>query len=398
LRNQVVISGVPIDILDRIESLDRIEQLVLDGRSSGKNHQIATVNADFITNAQKDPQQLGVLRNASLTMADGMPVVWGARLLGAHLKERVAGVDIVIGLAERAAQKDYSLYLLGGAEGVAGQAALVLQNKFPGLRIVGISSPVIGSVDQTDPQILDEINQTKPDILLVALGNPKQELWIYRFREKLQVPVMIGVGGTLDFISGFKKRAPKWMQKSGLEWSYRLLQEPSRLWRRYRSNFTIFVPRLIKQWWMIEIIQRRKYWGEIRLDEDCTIYHDTALIQFQKSITNDNLGTFLSVAQRALAITPKIIIDLTYTDFVDSTGYGALIELTRQTHEIGGELSLVNVSENIWTALKMLGLDNFFTIFPDLTSGLLEYLVVNKEFRLQEQIPELQLSSVLSEV
>jgi N-acetylglucosaminyldiphosphoundecaprenol N-acetyl-beta-D-mannosaminyltransferase len=395
MRNQVVILGVPIDILDRVETLDRLEQLIQNGRSTGNTHQVATINVDFITNALNDPLQLAILRSTSLAMVDGMPVVWGARILGAHVKERVAGVDVVIGLAERAAQNGYSLYLLGGAEGVASRAGQILQNRFPGLKIVGVSSPMIRSIEQTDPNLLEDIKQAKPDILLVAFGNPKQELWIHTFRDQLNVPVMIGVGGSLDFISGYKKRAPNWMQKSGLEWFFRLFQEPARLWRRYRNNFTVFIPKLINQWWTIEVIQRRKCWGETGTVEDCTLYYDMALIQSQNSITNENSQIFLSAIQRALAMTPKIIVNMSHTDYLDSTGYGVLFGSTQRAREAGGELSLVNVSENIWTALQMLRLDHFFHIFPDLTSGMIEYVNNKKEDWDYEHIPELQVSSGL---
>lgn len=249
MHNQVIILGVPVDNLTMTETLDRLERFIEIGRATGRSHQVATVNTDFITNALDDPELLALLQMTDLNMPDGMPIVWGARLLGTPIQERVTGVDTIMQLAARAAQKGYSIYFLGAAPGVADHAARIMQQKYPGIKIAGVSSPMIPANAATDPHILEEIRATHPDILLVAFGNPKQEKWIATYGRQLHVPVMIGVGGTLDLISGQKIRAPKWMRHSGLEWTFRLAQEPKRLWRRYRRDIFIFGPLFVQQWW-----------------------------------------------------------------------------------------------------------------------------------------------------
>jgi N-acetylglucosaminyldiphosphoundecaprenol N-acetyl-beta-D-mannosaminyltransferase len=268
MRKLIVISGIPIDDLNVEETLDRLEEFVEIGRATGKNHQIATVNADFIVKAMSDPELRFLLQESDLLMPDGMPLVWGSRLLGLPMEERVAGSDIVPMLAERAAQKGYSLYLLGAAPGIAQQAADILREKFPTLVIAGVNSPPYSSVLEMNAQVVQDIRQAKPDILLVAFGNPKQEKWIGMYRHQVNVPVMIGVGATLDFIAGYVSRAPQWMQKNGLEWLFRLAQEPRRLWRRYVLDLFSFGYFFVRQWWMMRsgkqpelILPKSKFYG-----------------------------------------------------------------------------------------------------------------------------------------
>ena len=162
-----------------------------------------------------------------------------ARVLGLPVAERVSGVDLVARICERAADKGYAVFLLGALPGVAEDAARSLQSRCTGLRIVGTRDGYFSPEDE--PKVVQEIAEAKPDILFVGLGAPRQEKWISRHMEALQVPVAIGVGGTFDVLAGRAKRAPEWMQRAGLEWLYRLLREPSRLPRMWS------LPRLI---WM----------------------------------------------------------------------------------------------------------------------------------------------------
>ncbi len=229
LRNLVMVLGTPIDDLNMTEALDRIDWFVRHGRVTGRTHRIATVNADFVVNAIKDPELRFLLQESDMATADGMPLVWGARSLGVPLEGRVTGSDLVPAIAERASRKGYSIYLLGAEPGIAVRAAEILKERHPELIIAGINSPPFGPVLDMDPSIIEDIQRAKPDILLVAFGNPKQEKWIGMSYKKLQVPVMMGVGATLDFIAGHRQRAPKWLQRLGLEWSYRLIKEPARL-------------------------------------------------------------------------------------------------------------------------------------------------------------------------
>jgi N-acetylglucosaminyldiphosphoundecaprenol N-acetyl-beta-D-mannosaminyltransferase len=359
MNTQVVILGVPIDSLSISGTIDQLEEFIEAGRLYGKGHQIATVNADFITNALRDPVQMSILQKANLAMPDGMPVALGARFLGAPSGERVAGVDVVLGLAERAVRNGYSMFLLGAAPDVAALAAENLQAKFPGLRIVGVRSPIVRSIDETAPQILEEIRAAHPDILLVAFGNPKQELWISKFADHLNVPVMIGVGGTLDFISGCKRRAPVWVQQSGLEWAHRLSQEPRRLWRRYGRNILIFGPQFARQWLVVQMHRRSV---SAPLVDEFILHDNAAVIRISRSLTKENWASFVSIFKSALLQTVNLYIDLSQADYLDSTALGGMVRLAWEVRDLGGEIFLAGVPKKIFRQLSASRLENFFQI------------------------------------
>ena len=173
--------------------------------------------------------------NAALCLADGMPIVWAAKLLRCPLKAKVSGSDLAERLCKRACDEGLRLFFLGGAPGIGEQARRTLESSHPGIHIVGTLCPVVNADGESpdDDAVTCAIRDAKPHILFVALGCPKQELWIARHRDLLGVPVCLGVGASLDFIAGVTARAPRWMQRSGLEWLWRLAQEPRRLWKRY---------------------------------------------------------------------------------------------------------------------------------------------------------------------
>jgi N-acetylglucosaminyldiphosphoundecaprenol N-acetyl-beta-D-mannosaminyltransferase len=219
------ILGVRIDDVTNDETLDLVEQFI----AKRIPHQICTVNVEFIMMAQHHPAFRETINNASLCPPDSMGVLWAARRQGHPLRERVGGADLSESLVARAAQRGWRLYLLGAAPGVADKAASVLHARYPDLNVVGAfsGSP---SPDEEDA-IVERIRAAQSDILLVAFGAPAQDLWIARNQPRLQVPVAIGVGGTLDYFAGVARRAPLWVQRFGLEWLYRLIREPWR-WRR----------------------------------------------------------------------------------------------------------------------------------------------------------------------
>ncbi len=367
MRKLIVISGIPIDDLNVEETLDRLEEFVEIGRATGKNHQIATVNADFIVKAMSDPELRFLLQESDLLMPDGMPLVWGSRLLGLPMEERVAGSDIVPMLAERAAQKGYSLYLLGAAPGIAQQAADILQERFPTLKIVGVNSPPYSSVLEMNAQVVQDIRQAKPDILLVAFGNPKQEKWIGMYRHQVNVPVMIGVGATLDFIAGYISRAPEWMQKNGLEWLFRLAQEPRRLWRRYVLDLFSFGYFFVRQWW----VMRSGNQPEMILPKSSFMVVDkeTAVIDLQGQITIQNHEDFYRTGQEALADVSSIIINMENVTFLDSTAVGSLVALTKDARSKQGEVLLAHAPENIKRTLEVLKLASFFVLVPSVEAA-----------------------------
>ena len=367
MRKLLIILNVPIDDLNMAEALERLDEFIAVGRETGKGHQVATVNADFAVKALRDPELRYLLQEADMATADGMPLVWGARLLGVPMEGRVTGADMVPALAERAAQKGYSLYLLGAAPGVAAHAGAIMQEKHPGLKIVGVCSPPYGPILEMDRSILDDIKAAKPDILLVAFGNPKQEKWIGMYGRELGVPVMIGIGGTLDFIAGETKRAPEWMQKSGLEWVFRLAQEPRRLWRRYVVDLTAFGSFFVRQWWFM---RQGKASAPLLPTRDAVMVDDTAVLTVQGRLTVENHIAFLEKGQAALAETPFLIVNLAEATFLDSSALGALVGLAKQARDRDGKLWLTAVPKTIQQTLSLMRLDRFFDMLDDVAAGL----------------------------
>jgi N-acetylglucosaminyldiphosphoundecaprenol N-acetyl-beta-D-mannosaminyltransferase len=244
MRPPALLFGIPIDDVTMDESLDRIGELIVAGRTHARTHQVATVNVDFLVNSLASEELADILRRADLNLADGMPVVWGARRSGAPLRERVTGADLVPAMAARAAITGWHIHLFGSAPGVAEAAAERLLQQHPQARITADSGPMIPDVTKTPEDVLAQIAAVDADVLCLALGNPKQERFIVANRDRLRTPVMIGIGGTLDMIVGDKKRAPMWAQRVGLEWVFRALQEPRRLGKRYAHDARVFFPKI----------------------------------------------------------------------------------------------------------------------------------------------------------
>ena len=243
----VRILGVDIDCVDFAQTLDQIEQWIAQPRSESTQpplRQICTVNPEFIIDARRDPAFAAMLASADLRVPDGVGVLWAARLFGHPLRERVTGSDGIYRISERAAERGWRLFLLGAAPGVAERCALALRRRYPGLIVAGAYS---GSpADSEWPEIVQMLGATRPDVLFVAFGHPKQDLWIASHRHELPCTVAIGVGGAFDFVAGVTLRAPAWMQRLGLEWLHRLLQQPWR-WRRM-VKLPLFAGLVIEQW------------------------------------------------------------------------------------------------------------------------------------------------------
>ncbi len=196
---------------------------------------MVTANLDHLLRCNRHPEYLDLVRKADLVVADGMPLIWASRIQGTPLPERVAGSSLCLSLAEAISPLGRSIFLLGGNPGVAERAAKVLAQRFPGLIIAGTYCPPLGfeRIPAEIDCIRSMIGDTKPDIAYVALGSPKQEELIERLRAEFPATWWMGIGISLSFITGEVRRAPKWVQKMGLEWTHRLSQEPKRLARRY---------------------------------------------------------------------------------------------------------------------------------------------------------------------
>ena len=223
----VTIAGIPIANISEKEAVALIEKMV----SEGGAHYGAVVNAAKIVSASKDKHLKNVLLEADLVTADGMSVVWASRLFGHALRERVTGIDMFERLVEHAALRGLSVYLLGARDESVRQTVELFAVRHPKLRVAGYRNGYFATSDSA--AVADEIKTSNADLLFVAMGSPAQEYWIASNLERTGVRFALGVGGSFDHVSGLVARAPRWMQRLGLEWFHRLMLEPRRLWKRY---------------------------------------------------------------------------------------------------------------------------------------------------------------------
>ncbi len=225
MTDRVEILGVKVDAVTMIQAVERVANLI----DAGKPSIVATANAEMLLRATHDDELKNILNAASLVVPDGAGTVWAARHLGKHMPERVAGADLVLELMKVAPAKSWKFFLFGSAPGIADKAKAKAESLYHGIKIVGTRNGYFTAADE--PVIIEQIKSARPDILLAALGVPKQEKWLAAHLDELNVPVSIGVGGTLDVIAGAVKRAPLWMQRARLEWLFRAMLQPSRAGR-----------------------------------------------------------------------------------------------------------------------------------------------------------------------
>jgi N-acetylglucosaminyldiphosphoundecaprenol N-acetyl-beta-D-mannosaminyltransferase len=202
-----------------------------------ESYYVCVTGVHGVMESWRDVNLRHIHNTAGLVTPDGMPLVWLSRLMGFRQVERVYGPDLMLMVCGRSAQQGYRHFFYGGAPGVAEKLASRLRSRFPGLQIAGVYSPPFRALTpEEDEAVVERINAAKPDIVWVGLSTPKQERWMSEHRGWLNAPVLIGVGAAFDFHAGLKRQAPHWMQKNGLEWLFRLVMEPRRLWRRYLIN------------------------------------------------------------------------------------------------------------------------------------------------------------------
>ena len=229
--SRIKFMNIEIDNLTMKEALKRINILI----KSNKNAFVVTPNVDHIIQIEKGGELVEAYKKADLILTDGKPLIWISKWYGIPIKEKISGSDLFPRLCAMSSKKGYRMFFLGAAEGVAAKAAKNLKNRYKGLQIVGTYSPPKGfeSNESEMNKIINMIKMAKPHILIVALGCPKQELFILHNKELLGVPISLGLGASIDFEAGNIKRAPKWMSDHGLEWLFRITQDPKRLAKRY---------------------------------------------------------------------------------------------------------------------------------------------------------------------
>ncbi len=229
--SRIKFMNTEIDNLTMQEALKEIDKLIKERKCA----YVVTPNVDHIVQLETNKELQAVYANASLILTDGKPLLWIAKWYGTPIKEKISGSDLFPLLCKMAAEKEYTMFFLGAAEGVAARAAENLMKRYKGLQIVGTYSPPYGfEKDQIEMnKIKTMIRNSNPHILIVGLGCPKQEKFIYYNRKELGVPISLGLGASFDFEAGNIKRAPKWMADHGLEWLFRITQDPKRMAKRY---------------------------------------------------------------------------------------------------------------------------------------------------------------------
>jgi N-acetylglucosaminyldiphosphoundecaprenol N-acetyl-beta-D-mannosaminyltransferase len=239
--DRVDVWGLPLARFGCAQTLEAIDRLIARREPAF----FITANLHYAMLTGEDPRLRAVNQQAAFLLADGMPMVWYSRLTDKPLPERVAGADLIYSLAARAAQRGHRVFLLGGAPGIAEQAAHVLCRLHPALVIAGIEAPTLDALSAEEhAELIGRIRQAKPDLLLVALGQPKGELWLAENYQQLGVPACVQLGATFDFVAGRVRRAPRRLQQIGLEWLYRLASDPRRLAPRYLKN-AVFLARAL---------------------------------------------------------------------------------------------------------------------------------------------------------
>lgn len=233
--------GCYIDNLSMAETLQAIEKLI----QSGEPSQHVAVNVDKVVKANKDPNLQRIINECALISADGMPIVWASRLLGKPLKERVTGVDLFEALMACSAEKAWRIYFLGATEAIVGTVKQHYETKYPDILIVGYRNGYW--LPEQEKVVVEHIKLAQADLLFVAMSSPQKEQFLGRYQAEMKIPFAMGVGGTFDVVAGKIKRAPLWMQQSGLEWFYRFLQEPRRMYKRYFIEDMMFFWLMLKE-------------------------------------------------------------------------------------------------------------------------------------------------------
>jgi len=241
---RVNILGVGISAINMASALKTINGWI----ERRESNYVCITGVHGVIESQRDEQMRKIHNSAGLVTPDGMPLVWISRLKGRPQVERVYGPDLMLAVCELSQIKRYRHFFYGGAPGVPEKLTKNLIDRFPNMTIVGSYSPPFRSPsEEEDEQIVSLINQSKPDIVWVGLSTPKQERWMAEHISRLKPSVLIGVGAAFDFHAGLKKQAPRWIQKIGMEWFFRLLSEPRRLWKRYLVNNPLFLLLIIRQ-------------------------------------------------------------------------------------------------------------------------------------------------------
>lgn len=362
-RPPIAMLGVAFDNVSLSGALGRIQAMIAARVPS----YIVTANVDFLVQARRNPELRRVLLDAHLVLCDGMPLVWASRWLGNPLPERVAGADLAPQLIRVAAEQNYRLFFLGATPEANARAIANVRAQFPNANIAGHFSPPFRPLPEMDNDaIRRRILAAQPDILFVAFGCPKAEIWMARHHQSLGVPVMIGVGATMDLLAGHVKRAPLWMQRAGAEWVFRLCQEPRRLVRRYAADLWSFIPAMAAQCWWMER-------GRLRRAPRGGSFASSVLAPTWLRLRAPGLLD-ADAARREKWILEELdgrdcCFDLASVTRIDSTGVALLLHLRKEILAQGKRLVLLAPSPAVRAALKLMGARDVFDTAENLAEA-----------------------------
>ena len=354
-RDAYCILGLPIDAIDMPTLLCRIDVAA----ASRTPFLISTPNLNFLVNSRADPEFRESILDSDLCSADGMPIVWIARLIGVPIKQRVSGSDIFEALKlPDSRRRQLKVFLFGGAEGVAAQAARTLNAESSGVSCVGALAPGFSSVDEMSRNdIINRINASEADFLSVSLGAKKGQLWLHHNHQRLTIPVRAHLGAAINFQAGMVKRAPIWLQACGLEWLWRIKEEPH-LWRRYahdggvllRLIFTRVLPLAIANRWSRFKLQR---WPQDLLIKTAH-EHDSDTISLSGDATDRHIVKAIAAFRKTLIGTNKVVVvDLSNSRVIDARFFGLLLMLRKRLKGQGSQLTFVGASPAMKTMFRL---------------------------------------------
>jgi len=361
-REVYCILGMPIDAIEMPAVLQRIEIAA----SKGQPFVISTPNLNFLTNSHDDPDFRDSLLLSDLCPADGMPIVWIARLMGIPIKHRTAGSDILEALKARPpSERPLKLFLFGATENVAAAAARMLNANPATLSCVGWICPGFGTIDQlSQDQFIDKINSSNANFLVVALGAKKGQLWLQQNYRRLRIPIRAHLGAAINFQAGMFKRAPDALQKLGLEWLWRIKEEPH-LWRRYwndglvllRLMLTRVLPLAIEARSLRRRCERNGHGLVIERDHS----YDCVTLNISGFAIACHAGKAISCFRDAVKTKKQIVIDFTKVRAVDARFQGLLLMLRKQLKAQGAGLKLVGISRRTERTFRLNGLEYLLT-------------------------------------
>jgi N-acetylglucosaminyldiphosphoundecaprenol N-acetyl-beta-D-mannosaminyltransferase len=345
INSQIALLGIRIDDVSLDEAVSIIDSMI----DAGGCHQVATANVDFLSKAVDDRELREILNGCELVLADGMPLVWASRMMGASLKERVTGADLFPRLLELSARKKRRIFLLGATEERSLCTLERIRREYPEAEICGRLAPPMASLDQmANGEMLKAIEEARPDILMVAFGNPKQEKWLAMHRHRLNVPVCIGVGASVDFFSGEQARAPMWMQRSGMEWLFRLFSEPRRLAPRYLDNI-LFLMRYLSLQLFITSVQPGKS-PDVKLS--MTRLGQVLIVRIAGDFTGPAVSELRQGIESQLASGCSLIVDLSASRSIRPDAAGFLVGFTREMMGRDAQVWLAGVQRSVRNVLR----------------------------------------------